>query len=282
MIPSPIAVMQLDRDTHGDRPWGSMNRTVNPPLATSYFQAHDEGELYLTLTGSASPRFIRLTTNNLPASDELQRTCAIPMALVVQPLADCTGFNEMPPPLIDTPSGPVRCGRCKGYINPFCIFSDGGRKFTCNLCLFENQVSQDYFCNLDMSGRRLDLDTRPELIYGSVDWIATPEYCSRPPAPVSYLFCLDVSATSIANGMLMHFVECFKNILYSPKDGSCLLAQGTRVGIMTFDRCVHFYNLSPGLDQAQMMIVSDTEDVFVPLHTGLFVDPVESRFVCPF
>lgn len=30
--------------------------------------------------------------------------------------------------------GPVRCSRCKGYINPFMRFVDQGRKFTCNFC----------------------------------------------------------------------------------------------------------------------------------------------------
>ncbi|XP_016677451.1 uncharacterized protein [Gossypium hirsutum] len=31
-------------------------------------------------------------------------------------------------------SGPVRCSRCKGYINPFMKFIDQERKFICNLC----------------------------------------------------------------------------------------------------------------------------------------------------
>ena len=31
-------------------------------------------------------------------------------------------------------SGPVRCSRCKGYINPFMKFIDQGRRFICNLC----------------------------------------------------------------------------------------------------------------------------------------------------
>ncbi|KAG8500945.1 hypothetical protein CXB51_002869 [Gossypium anomalum] len=31
-------------------------------------------------------------------------------------------------------SGPIRCSRCKGYINPFMKFIDQERKFICNLC----------------------------------------------------------------------------------------------------------------------------------------------------
>jgi hypothetical protein len=31
-------------------------------------------------------------------------------------------------------SGPVRCTRCKAYINAFMAFVDAGRKFRCNIC----------------------------------------------------------------------------------------------------------------------------------------------------
>ena len=55
----------------------------------------------------------------------------------------------------------------------------------------------------------------------------------------------------------------------SPKD--------PRVGIVTYDKDLHFYNLKAGLDHAQMMVMPDLEDPFVPLSDGLFVDPDESK-----
>ena len=30
--------------------------------------------------------------------------------------------------------GPVRCKRCKAYMNPFMLFIDGGRRFQCVFC----------------------------------------------------------------------------------------------------------------------------------------------------
>ena len=38
-------------------------------------------------------------------------------------------------------------------------------------------VPQEYFCHLDHSGVRIDATSRPELTYGSVEYVATADYC---------------------------------------------------------------------------------------------------------
>ena len=38
-------------------------------------------------------------------------------------------------------------------------------------------VPQDYFCHLDHQGRRVDMYERPELCFGSYEFIATIDYC---------------------------------------------------------------------------------------------------------
>ena len=45
-----------------------------------------------------------------------------------QTLCACTQTVDM------GPGGPVRCGQCGAYINPYMQFSNDGRTFTCNLC----------------------------------------------------------------------------------------------------------------------------------------------------
>lgn len=87
----------------------------------------------------------------------------------------------------------------------------------------------------------------------------------------------------------------------------------TKVGFLTFDNTIHFYNLQEGLSQPQMLVVSDIDgksaavvrlrvpgsscfyvhhpvyfgsfcfsDVFIPSHDSLMVNLKESKEVLPF
>ena len=50
-----------------------------------------------------------------------------------------------------------------------------------------------------------------------------------------------------------------------------------RVGFVTYDSTLHFYNLNSALAQPQMLVVSDVSDVFMPLLDGFLVKLSESR-----
>lgn len=63
-------------------------------------------------------------------------------------------------------------------------------------------VPSDYFAHVDANGRRVDLDQRPELVKGSVEFIAPSEYMVRPPMPPMYFFLIDVSISAVQSGML--------------------------------------------------------------------------------
>ena len=70
----------------------------------------------------------------MPVTDELAKLAAIPLGIIIQPLADLHPKDTKVPIVDFGESGPVRCKRCRAYINPFCVFTQGGSKFTCNLC----------------------------------------------------------------------------------------------------------------------------------------------------
>jgi len=44
------------------------------------------------------------------------------------------------------------------------------------------------------------------------------------------------------------------------------------IGLATYDQSVHFYNLNHP-ENAEMLVVNDVSDIFVPFVKGFFVEP---------
>ncbi|KAJ2345920.1 COPII coat Sec23p-Sfb3p heterodimer component [Coemansia sp. RSA 2618] len=265
-MPTPITVHAADQEIHDEQPYMTGLKT-NVPMASTNFTAVDDG--------NSNPRFVRLTMYSIPHTEELLKASHMPLGMIVQPLADLAPTEE-PVKLIDFgEEGPIRCSRCKTYINPHMVFINGGKHFVCNICRHENDVPDDYFCNLDMVGRRLDREARPELFNGSVEFVATKDFITRESQPASFVFAIDVTWNAVQNGMVAQAATAIRDALY----GGPGLPPGAKVAIITYDRSAHFYSLAPSLDQAQMMVVPDIHDMFVPINEGFAVDPQESRHV---
>ncbi|KAI3856673.1 hypothetical protein MKX03_026798 [Papaver bracteatum] len=235
-----------------------------PPPATTDFIVKD--------TGNCSPRYMRCTINQIPCTGDLLSTSSMHLALMVQPLA-LPHPSEEPIQVVDFgESGPVRCSRCKGYINPFFKFIDQGRRFICNLCGFTDETPRDYHCNLGPDGRRRDADERPELCRGTVEFVATKEYMVRDPMPAVFFFLVDVSMNAIQTGATAAACSAISQAIADLPEGP-----RTMVGIATFDSTIHFYNLKRVLQQPLMLIVPDVQDVYTPLQTDVIVQLSECR-----
>ncbi|KDN43108.1 hypothetical protein K437DRAFT_274996 [Tilletiaria anomala UBC 951] len=386
-IPAPVEAQDQDQEFF-DREWFATCGRGGLPLSTTDYAAVDQG--------NSNPKYMRLSTYSLPATDELAAASQLPIALVVQPLAQLRA-DEGAVPLVACPeSGPPRCKKCRAYINPWFVFIEGGQKYLCNLCGAATECPPDYFCNLDMSGRRVDFDMRDELKFGTVEFEVPKEYWAiqakpphsallpvapassitetarltpkpphelgasggaaqsaaaaaaapntplsasftgstlgmsgnpgaaaklatkaasdalsninsfalsgpggaggrtivRAPRPMTYLFAIDVSFSAVRSGMLKAVIDSIHECLYGSAaqqngdaehadgDGAGSgfgLPHGSRVAFVTFDRSLHFWNLQASLDQAQMLVVGDIDEPFVPLSEGLLADPWESK-----
>lgn len=262
-----------------ERIYPTMEHHLPPPAAVP-FVAFDQG--------NSSPKFARLTLNSIPTSADALATTGLPLGLVLQPLA-ALQEGEQPVPVLDFGEiGPPRCRRCRTYINPFMTFRSGGSKFVCNMCTHPNDVSPEYFSPTDPSGSRVDRLQRPELTLGTVEFMVPKEYWAKDPVPLQWLFLIDVSMEASSRGFLEGICNGILHTLYGDGDSASpseesdkkgKLPLGAKVGIITFDREIHFYNLNPALEQAQMMVMTDVEEPFVPLSDGLFADPEASKTV---
>ncbi|KAK4565221.1 hypothetical protein RGQ29_007045 [Quercus rubra] len=253
---------------------GSIDPGVDPKALPRPLEGDVEPKLFSEMYPmNCNPRFLRLTTSGIPNSQSLASRWHLPLGAVVCPLAEAPDGEEVP--VVNFVStGIIRCRRCRTYVNPYVTFTDAGRKWRCNICSLLNDVPGDYFAHLDATGKRIDLDQRPELTKGSVEFVAPTEYMMRPPMPPVYFFLIDVSVSAVRSGMIEVVAQTIRSCLDElpgyPR---------TQIGFATFDSAIHFYNMKSSLTQPQMMVVSDLDDIFVPLPDDLLVNLSESRSV---
>ena len=229
-----------------------------PPLGGIPYVAYDQG--------NSSPKFARLTLNNIPSSSDALSATGLPLGLVLQPLAPLQAGEQSIPVLDFGDIGPPRCRRCRAYINPFMIFRAGGNKLVCNMCTFPNDVTPEYFAPTDPSGVRVDRNTRPELTTGTVEYLVPKEYWAKEPVGLRWLFVIDVSQDANDKGFVKAFCDGVLEALYGDDPDSSIdtneeekegaepdpqrpLPSNSKVGFVTFDKAVHFYNCNVSSNQ---------------------------------
>ncbi|XP_042567263.1 protein transport protein Sec24A-like [Cyprinus carpio] len=213
---------------------------------------------------NCSPEVFRCTLTSIPQTQSLLNKAKLPLGLLLHPFKS---LSQLP---VVTSSNIVRCRSCRTYINPFVTFMDP-RRWKCNLCHRVNDVPEEFMYN-PVSRSYGVPHKRPEVQNATIEFIAPSEYMLRPPQPAVYLFVLDVSHNAVETGYLDVVCQTLLDSLDSlPGDAR------TKIGFITFDSNIHFYNMQEGLSQPQMLIVSDIDDVFVPTPDSLLVNLKECR-----
>uniref|UniRef100_A0AAV2MI77 SEC24 homolog B, COPII coat complex component n=1 Tax=Knipowitschia caucasica TaxID=637954 RepID=A0AAV2MI77_KNICA len=213
---------------------------------------------------NCSPETFRCTLSSIPQTQAMLNKARLPLGLLLHPFRD---LQQLP---VITSNTIVRCRSCRTYINPFVTFLDQ-RRWKCNLCYRINDVPDDFMYN-PVTRSYGEPHRRPEVQNATVEFIASSDYMLRPPQPAAYLFVLDVSHNAVESGYLKYFCDSLQENLDSlPGDAR------TRLGFLTFDSTLHFYNLQDGLSQPQMLVVSDIDDVFIPSHDNLMVNLKECK-----
>lgn len=113
----------------------------------------------------------------------------------------------------------------------------------------------------------MDHEARPELNRGTVDFVVPKEYhapnapkrllhsfqspdlqppdgSTRPPSPMNYVFLIDVSYEAVVSGMVSSACSGILQTLYG---GEGCWPSASKVSIITFDRVLHFYDISVSL-----------------------------------
>ncbi|KAL0288627.1 UNVERIFIED_CONTAM: protein transport protein Sec24-like [Sesamum angustifolium] len=184
---------------------------------------------------NCSSRSLRLTTSGIPNSMSLASRWHLPLGAIVCPLAEPPTGEEVP--IINfVTTGIIR-------------------------------LPGDYFAHVDASGRRVDLDQRPELTQGTIEFIAPAEYMVRPPMPPLYFFLIDVSISAVKSGMIEVMAQTIKSCLDSlpgyPR---------TQIGFITYDSTIHFYNMKANDLLVNLSESRNVVDAFLDSLPSMFQD----------
>ncbi|CAL9729667.1 SED5-binding protein 3 [Monosporozyma unispora] len=248
-----------------------------PPLPSSEFYCMDQG--------SSDPRLMHLSMYNVPEDEHLRSATKLPLGLTVQPFAPILPSEDIPVVgstdniILDDGSEevkePLRCKRCRTYINPGFKFGYDSSAI-CNICNVKMKIPMDDFNAIDPSGQRGNPTDKIELSKGSVDFLVPKIYNAVQnvdPVPLHYIFVIDVTLLANENGSAVAMIEAIKASIEYIKENQ----EKCKIAIMAFDNKLRFYNLRPDLEAAQEYIVNEVNDVFLPMYSGLFVNPLESE-----
>lgn len=113
---------------------------------------------------------------------------------------------------------------------------------------------------------------------------------------MNYVFAFDISVDAVKSGFLKSSCDALRATIYQETEECvvCKLPAGSNIAIISYDRVINVYNLvsyfrthdtyiadnlsfQNGSGAADVLVVPDIEDVFLPLGPEVFVDPVKAR-----
>ncbi|XP_059909912.1 protein transport protein Sec24C [Gadus macrocephalus] len=261
ILPSAVRVMAEDRAEWEGKVYRSGPDSSLPPLATTRCIIEDGG--------SASPCAIRCTTYRVPCEAQAAQLSRLPLGALLSPIAPL-GPGEGALPLCSEQECLKGCGECGASMCPAMSWQDCGQRFYCPFCGKFNDVPwQHYQPTAGVEGVRVDRDQRPELRMGSYEIL----HPNKGEAAV-LLLALDVSPPALRGGHLDYVTQQIRTLLHSlhrehgtPETPPADL----RVGLMTYDSRIHLYDLSPALSRPHMLVVTETDDLQLPVRDGLLV-----------
>ena len=188
---------------------------------------------------------MRSTLGKVPESSGLLQKSRLPFGILMHPFRE----DEDIPIVQDRTI--VRCRSCRTYINPFVRLLDQ-RRWQCNLCNRVNDLPDDFLID-PYTKRYLEYPPRqPEIMYGSVEFVAPVEYMVRPPQPAAYLFVFDCSVHAYQLSYIPTLAKAIRDHLdMIPGDSRAL------IGFIAFDSKVHFFEF--GDKQTTHLVMPDIQ-----------------------
>ncbi|XP_012992033.3 protein transport protein Sec24C isoform X2 [Esox lucius] len=259
LLPSAVRVMAEDRAEWGGKVFVSGPDCSLPPLATTDCVMEDRG--------NSSPRFLLATSYCFPCEGQMALQNHVPLGALVTPLATMHK-GERPLPVCNEADTLKGCGLCGAYMCFAMGWQDCGQRFYCPFCGNLSEVRwQHYHPTKGVQGDRLDKDKRPELSLGSYELLDHEQDASA----AVLLLAVDVSAGALRAGQVHHISQQLRSQLTSLHREEGAVQSDVRLGLITYNSRIHLYDLSPALSRPHMLVVTETEELQLPVREGLLV-----------
>jgi len=233
---------------------------TNPPPSYWNYITRDEG--------CAGPRYARASLYKVPVDESLLNSTQIPFGIILQPFADPTPDEETVPVVNYGEQGPFRCTRCRAYVSPHWMWTQGGASAVCNLCKMTNAVPKEYYCPTDETGLRRDRFEKPELCRGVYEFAAPSIYSNRAPVTSNIIICLDVSSSSYLSGIFHQVLSSLQSLIDYVQSPEL-----TKICIATYDTALNLFLVPDDLTKEPTVVsIPEIDDPCVPL-------PIEAVFL---
>ncbi|XP_013866628.1 protein transport protein Sec24C isoform X2 [Austrofundulus limnaeus] len=250
--------MEEDKEEWEGKVFISEHFSRLPPLSTTPCVVEDRG--------NASPLAIRSTTYCVPCDGQTTLLSRLPLGALVTPFMS-QNAGELPVPLCKDTDCVSGCCWCGASMCSVMSWQDCGQRFYCPFCGKLSEVSwQQYQHTTGPEGVRIDKDKRPELSLGSYE-----TFQSEKGEPAALLLAIDVSISALRGGHLEFVTQQIHTLLASLQREEGHPLSDVRVGLITYDSRIHLYDLSPDLSRPHMLVVTETEDLQLPVREGLLV-----------
>ena len=227
--------------------------------------------------GSANPRFLRMTMNQVPHAHARLKDSGVPFGVVMQPFARILE-QETPVVVVDKTAGLERCGRCKGYKCAFTKCDPSTGWWKCHLCGHANGHGNQS----DVNKGRYDADVYgttgdPDMRQGSFEYIVSGPYAPRILEPI-FVFVVDLTIHALATGGSTQVLLAVRKALVSLAKQN----PAAKVGIVTFDSAIDFHDLSDcgnegSSGERKSKLVTDVDDPFCPMPPSQWLVKLADR-----
>jgi hypothetical protein len=194
--------------------------------------------------------FLRTSSECIPDNEYLIKNTGIPFGINITPFPDID-TSLIPQYSFGGGNGKIpRCAKCQSFINLYSKL--GNNSWKCNICSYLNQ-----FNNIDEETVKKIIDNNNEIY----EIFANSDYIENSPMSSNYVFILDVTNKSIANGSIKIFIESLRYIV---NNKYFINEERTFLSFITFDHSsVCFYKMNKKINTMQILEMSG--DVpFVP------------------